>query len=102
MKYLRPAIVVATLGVIFNCVNGPGLLVVGFQCWKPLRWGDLLRHFGLILAVLKSFTVVALRARRPSWGGVADDIMGVVLLSLMISLLASTGIKAAGKPTAWF
>ncbi|WP_061777389.1 cation:proton antiporter [Levilactobacillus senmaizukei] len=104
MKYLRPAIVVATSGVIFPVV------FMGLVSWL---WGfSLLEAFfigvvfsatsvSISVAVLKEYHALTTREGATILGAaVADDIIGVVLLSLMISLLASQGIQTAGKQPA--
>ncbi|WP_367295404.1 cation:proton antiporter [Levilactobacillus yonginensis] len=104
MKYLRPAIVVATSGVIFP------IILMGLASWW---WGFTLLEslfIGVIfsatsvsisVAVLKEYHALSTREGATILGAaVADDIIGVVLLSLMISLLASQGIQAAGSQPA--
>ncbi|KRL95675.1 Kef-type K+ transport system, membrane component [Levilactobacillus hammesii DSM 16381] len=101
MKYLRPAIVVATLGVIFPiALMGAASWWWGFSALESLFIGVIFSatSVSISVAVLKEFHALSTREGATILGAaVADDIMGVVLLSLMISLLASQGIKAAGS-----
>ncbi|MFD1549672.1 cation:proton antiporter [Levilactobacillus fuyuanensis] len=101
MKYLRPAIVVATLGVIFPiALMGLASWWWGFNALEALFIGVIFSatSVSISVAVLKEFHALSTREGATILGAaVADDIMGVVLLSLMISLLASQGIKAAGS-----
>lgn len=101
MKYLRPAIVVATLGVIFPiALMGLASWWWGFNALEALFIGVIFSatSVSISVAVLKEFHALSTREGATILGAaVADDIMGVVLLSLMISLLASQGIKAAGN-----
>lgn len=101
MKYLRPAIVVATLGVVFPiAVMGLASWWWGFNALEALFIGVIFSatSVSISVAVLKEYHALSTREGATILGAaVADDIMGVVLLSLMISLLASQGIKAAGS-----
>ncbi|KRK36984.1 cation:proton antiporter [Levilactobacillus parabrevis] len=101
MKYLRPAIVVATLGVVFPItVMGLASWWWGFNALEALFIGVIFSatSVSISVAVLKEYHALSTREGATILGAaVADDIMGVVLLSLMISLLASQGIKAAGS-----
>ncbi|WP_407889611.1 cation:proton antiporter [Levilactobacillus sp. N40-8-2] len=101
MKYLRPAIVVATLGVIFPiALMGLASWWWGFSALEALFIGVIFSatSVSISVAVLKEFHALSTREGATILGAaVADDIMGVVLLSLMISLLASQGIKTAGS-----
>ncbi|MCH5465232.1 cation:proton antiporter [Levilactobacillus tujiorum] len=101
MKYLRPAIVVATLGVILP-ITLMGLVSWwwGFSALESLFIGVIFSatSVSISVAVLKEFHALSTREGATILGAaVADDIIGVILLSLMISLLASQGIKAAGS-----
>ncbi|WP_341780192.1 cation:proton antiporter [Levilactobacillus sp. HBUAS70063] len=101
MKYLRPAIVVATLGVVFPItLMGLASWWWGFSALESLFIGVIFSatSVSISVAVLKEFHALSTREGATILGAaVADDIIGVVLLSLMISLLASQGIKAAGS-----
>ncbi|WP_125574131.1 cation:proton antiporter [Levilactobacillus huananensis] len=104
MKYLRPAIIVATLGVILPItVMGLASWWWGFTGLESLFIGVIFSatSVSISVAVLKEYHALTTREGATILGAaVADDIMGVVLLSLMISLLASQGIEAAGKQPA--
>lgn len=101
MKYLRPAIVVATLGVVFPItLMGLASWWWGFSALESLFIGVIFSatSVSISVAVLKEFHALSTREGATILGAaVADDIIGVILLSLMISLLASQGIKAAGS-----
>ncbi|NLR31751.1 cation:proton antiporter [Levilactobacillus tujiorum] len=101
MKYLRPAIVVATLGVILPItLMGLASWWWGFSALESLFIGVIFSatSVSISVAVLKEFHALSTREGATILGAaVADDIIGVILLSLMISLLASQGIKAAGS-----
>ena len=104
MKYLRPAIVVATSGVIFP-VTLMGLTSWwwGFTPLESLFIGVIFSatSVSISVAVLKEYHALTTREGATILGAaVADDIIGVVLLSLMISLLASQGIETAGSQPA--
>lgn len=104
MKYLRPAIVVATSGVIFP-VTVMGLVTWwwGFNPLEALFVGVIFSatSVSISVAVLKEYRALSTREGATILGAaVADDIMGVILLSLMISLLASQGISTAGSQPA--
>ena len=104
MKYLRPAIVVATSGVIFPVVlMGVVSWWWGFTPLEALFIGVIFSatSVSISVAVLKEFHALQTREGATILGAaVADDIIGVVLLSLMISLLASQGIQTAGSQPA--
>ncbi|MFC6275440.1 cation:proton antiporter [Levilactobacillus tangyuanensis] len=104
MKYLRPAIVVATSGVIFPVVfMGLVSWLWGFSLLEALFIGVVFSatSVSISVAVLKEYHALTTREGATILGAaVADDIIGVVLLSLMISLLASQGIQTAGKQPA--
>lgn len=104
MKYLRPAIVVATSGVIFP-VTLMGLTSWwwGFTPLESLFIGVIFSatSVSISVAVLKEYHALTTREGATILGAaVADDIIGVILLSLMISLLASQGIQTAGNQPA--
>ncbi|WP_125582506.1 cation:proton antiporter [Levilactobacillus cerevisiae] len=104
MKYLRPAIVVATSGVIFPItLMGLTSWWWGFTPLESLFIGVIFSatSVSISVAVLKEYHALTTREGATILGAaVADDIIGVVLLSLMISLLASQGIKTAGSQPA--
>lgn len=104
MKYLRPAIVVATSGVIFPVVlMGLTSWWWGFTPLESLFIGVIFSatSVSISVAVLKEYHALTTREGATILGAaVADDIIGVILLSLMISLLASQGIQTAGSQPA--
>lgn len=104
VKYLRPAIIVATLGVILPItVMGAVSWWWGFTPLEALFIGVIFSatSVSISVAVLKEYHALGTREGATILGAaVADDIIGVILLSLMISLLASQGIHAAGSQPA--
>ncbi|KRO23087.1 cation:proton antiporter [Lactiplantibacillus fabifermentans] len=104
MKYWKPALTVATLGVIFPTVSAALLCAVGFG----FAWSTAI-FIGLILSATSvSITVQVLKEmhRMNSREGaiilgaaVADDIMCVILLGICVSLFG-TG-NAAQSQSLW-
>ncbi|TGD21901.1 cation:proton antiporter [Companilactobacillus suantsaicola] len=97
-KYLRPAIIVAISGVILPVVIMGGVTYLfGFSFLEALFIGVVFSatSVSISVAVLKQYKALSTREGATILGAaVADDIIGVLLLSLMISLLASQGIHA--------
>lgn len=101
MKYWKPALTVATLGVIFPTVTAMILCSVGFG----FSWTTSL-FLGLILSATSvSITVQVLkemhRMNTPAGAiilgaAVADDIMCVILLGLCVAFFGNS--TAAGQP----
>ena len=104
VKYLKPAIIVATLGVILPiAVMGAVSWWWGFTSLEALFIGVIFSatSVSISVAVLKEYHALGTREGATILGAaVADDIIGVILLSLMISLLASQGIHTAGSQPA--
>ncbi|CAJ1226193.1 sodium:proton antiporter [Levilactobacillus zymae] len=104
VKYLKPAIIVATSGVIFPVViMGAVSWWWGFSALEALFIGVIFSatSVSISVAVLKEYHALGTREGATILGAaVADDIIGVILLSLMISLLASQGIQTAGSQPA--
>jgi len=100
-KYLRPAIIVAISGVIMPViVMGFVSWVLGFSILEALFIGVIFSatSVSISVAVLKQYKALSTREGATILGAaVADDIIGVLLLSLMISLLSSQGIHAGGN-----
>ncbi|MDT6979910.1 cation:proton antiporter [Levilactobacillus zymae] len=104
VKYLKPAIIVATSGVIFPVlIMGAVSWWWGFSALEALFIGVIFSatSVSISVAVLKEYHALGTREGATILGAaVADDIIGVILLSLMISLLASQGIQTAGSQPA--
>lgn len=104
VKYLKPAIIVAMLGVILPiAVMGAVSWWWGFTSLEALFIGVIFSatSVSISVAVLKEYHALGTREGATILGAaVADDIIGVILLSLMISLLASQGIHTAGSQPA--
>lgn len=101
-KYLRPAIVVATAGVIAPVVLGAvASRLFGFTWFEAIFIGVIFSATSVSISVevLKEYGALGTREGATILGAaVADDIIGVILLSLMISLMGSRGVAAAGSP----
>lgn len=94
-KYLRPAIVVAIIGVIFPVVI-MGLVSHFFQfSWfESLFIGVIFSATSVSISVevLKEFKALDTKEGATILGAaVADDIIGVVLLSVMIAMMGNQG-----------
>lgn len=102
-KYLRPAIIVAVIGVIFPVVlMGAASLMFGFSMMESLFIGVVFSatSVSISVAVLKEFHYLGTRGGATILGAaVADDVIGVILLSIMISLMHQTGISTSGPST---
>jgi len=103
-KYLRPAIIVAISGVVLPVViMGFVTWALGFSILEAIFIGVIFSatSVSISVAVLKQYHALSTREGATILGAaVADDIIGVLLLSLMISLLSSQGIHAGGhQPT---
>ncbi|AUI72636.1 cation:proton antiporter [Companilactobacillus alimentarius] len=100
-KYLKPAIIVAVSGVILPVVVMGGVTYLfGFSFLEALFIGVVFSatSVSISVAVLKQYQALSTREGATILGAaVADDIIGVLLLSLMISLLASQGIHAGSS-----
>ncbi|WP_137597698.1 cation:proton antiporter [Paucilactobacillus kaifaensis] len=99
-KYLKPAIFVAVIGVIFPVViMGATSYLFGFTLMEALFIGVIFSatSVSISVAVLKEFHYLDTKEGATILGAaVADDIIGVILLSIMISLMHGTGTKTAG------
>ncbi|GEO70016.1 cation:proton antiporter [Levilactobacillus acidifarinae] len=104
VKYLKPAIIVATSGVVFPVtIMGAVSWWWGFSPLEALFIGVIFSatSVSISVAVLKEYHALSTREGATILGAaVADDIIGVILLSLMISLLASQGIQTTGSQPA--
>jgi len=94
-KYLRPAIVVAIIGVIFPVVvMGVTSRLFNFTWFESLFIGVIFSATSVSISVevLKEFKALDTKEGATILGAaVADDIMGVILLSIMISMMGGQG-----------
>lgn len=99
-KYLKPAIIVAVIGVVFPVViMGITSYLFGFTLLESLFIGVIFSatSVSISVAVLKEFHYLDTKEGATILGAaVADDIIGVVLLSIMISLMHGTGVATNG------
>lgn len=102
-KYLRPAIVVAIIGVIFP------VIMIGGACWafsfSPLEAIFIGVVFSatsvsISVEVLRDYKSLDTKEGATILGAaVADDIIGVILLSIMISIMGTQGVATGGSST---
>lgn len=93
-KYLRPAIIVAIIGVIFPVVvMGLVSRLFQFSWFEALFIGVIFSATSVSISVevLKEFKALDTKEGATILGAaVADDIIGVILLSIMISMMGQT------------
>lgn len=102
-KYLRPAIIVAIIGVIFP------VIMIGGACWafsfSPLEAIFIGVVFSatsvsISVEVLRDYKSLDTKEGATILGAaVADDIIGVILLSIMISVMGTAGVKTGDSST---
>ncbi|WP_461240683.1 cation:proton antiporter [Paucilactobacillus sp. N302-9] len=96
-KYLKPAIIVAIIGVIFPVViMGATSYLFHFTMMESLFIGVIFSatSVSISVAVLKEFHFLNTKEGATILGAaVADDIIGVILLSIMISVMRNAGIS---------
>lgn len=104
-KYLRPAIIVALVGVVIPvAVMAPVSYLFGFTTLESLFIGVIFAttSVSISVAVLREFNRIDSREGATILGAaVADDIIGVILLSIMISVIngnSSGGGHGSGLP----
>lgn len=97
-KYLRPAIIVAVAGVIVPIVLiGVVSHFFGFSWFEAIFIGVIFSATSVSISVevLKEYGALGTREGATILGAaVADDIIGVILLSIMIALMGKTGAAA--------
>lgn len=90
-KYLRPAVIVAVIGVIVPViVMGGASYLLGFTKMESLFIGVIFSatSVSISVAVLREFNRLDSREGATILGAaVADDIIGVIMLSIMISMI---------------
>lgn len=104
-KYLKPAVIVAIVGVVIPIiVMGPVSYLFGFTKLESLFIGVIFAttSVSISVAVLREFNRLDSREGATILGAaVADDIIGVILLSIMISVINgsnSGGGHGNGQP----
>lgn len=102
-KYLRPAIIVAVIGVIFPVVMiGAACIAFSFSPLEAIFIGVVFSATSVSISVevLRDYKSLDTKEGATILGAaVADDIIGVILLSIMISLMDSQGVKTGGSST---
>ncbi|AQW21175.1 sodium:proton antiporter [Lentilactobacillus curieae] len=92
-KYLRPAIIVAVIGVIFPVIMiGIALIWFNFSMFEAIFIGVIFSATSVSISVevLKDYHSLNTKEGATILGAaVADDIIGVVLLSIMVSLIGT-------------
>lgn len=95
-KYIKPAIVVAVCGVILPVVLMGGVsLFFGFNHFEALFTGVIFSatSVSISVAVLREYNQLSSKEGATILGAaVADDIIGVILLSIMISMMSGMHI----------
>lgn len=101
-KYLKPAVVVAIVGVVVPiAIMAPASYVFGFTTLESIFIGVIFSatSVSISVAVLREFKRLDSREGATILGAaVADDIIGVILLSIMISVVNQAEGKTGGQP----
>lgn len=102
-KYLRPAVIVAIVGVIFPVVMiGGATLAFSFSPLEAAFIGVVFSATSVSISVevLRDYKALDTKEGATILGAaVADDIIGVILLSIMISIMGTEGVKTSGSST---
>lgn len=100
-KYLKPTVIVALVGVIIPIVvMGPVSYMFGFTKLESLFIGVIFAttSVSISVAVLREFNRIDSREGATILGAaVADDIIGVILLSIMISVINGSSNSGHGN-----
>ncbi len=101
-KYLKPAVVVAIVGVVVPiAIMAPASYFFGFTTLGSIFIGVIFSatSVSISVAVLREFKRLDSREGATILGAaVADDIIGVILLSIMISVVNQAEGKTGGQP----
>ncbi|MCI1975532.1 MAG: cation:proton antiporter [Limosilactobacillus sp.] len=101
-KYLKPAVIVAIVGVVVPiAVMAPASYLFGFTTLESIFIGVIFSatSVSISVAVLREFKRLDSREGATILGAaVADDIIGVILLSIMISVVNQAEGKTGGQP----
>ncbi|GHP14075.1 sodium:proton antiporter [Lentilactobacillus fungorum] len=102
-KYLRPAVIVAIIGVIFPVIMiGGATLAYAFSPLEAAFIGVVFSATSVSISVevLRDYHSLDTKEGATILGAaVADDIIGVILLSIMISIMGTEGVKTSGGST---
>lgn len=102
-KYLRPAIVVAIVGVIFPVLLiGAACVMFSFSVLEAIFIGVVFSATSVSISVevLRDYHALDTKEGATILGAaVADDIIGVILLSIMISVMGTQGIQTSQSST---
>lgn len=101
-RYLKPAVIVAIVGVIVPVlVMTPASYLFGFTKLESVFIGVIFSatSVSISVAVLREFNYLDSKEGATILGAaVADDIIGVILLSIMISVVNQAENKTGGQP----
>lgn len=101
-RYLKPAVIVAIVGVIFPvALMSPVSYLFGFTKLESVFIGVIFSatSVSISVAVLREFKYLDSKEGATILGAaVADDIIGVILLSIMISVVNQAEDKTGGQP----
>lgn len=96
-KYLQPAVIVAIIGVIFPVVMiGAASLAFSFEPLEAIFIGVVFSATSVSISVevLRDYHSLNTKEGATILGAaVADDIIGVILLSIMISIMGTHGVR---------
>lgn len=100
-KYLRPAVIVAIIGVIFPVILiGAASLAFSFEPMVAVFIGVVFSATSVSISVevLRDYQSLDTKEGATILGAaVADDIIGVILLSIMISIMGTQGAAAGSS-----
>ncbi|MCH5463041.1 cation:proton antiporter [Lactobacillus sp. LC28-10] len=102
-RFFKPAIVVALCGVIMPvALMGGTAMAFHFSAFEATYIGVIFSatSVSISVAVLREYHALDTSEGATILGAaVADDIVGVILLSVMISLMGTQGLKTSGQNT---
>lgn len=102
-RFFKPAIVVALCGVVMPVVfMGGAAMAFHFSVFEAAYIGVIFSatSVSISVAVLREYHALDTSEGATILGAaVADDIVGVILLSIMISLMGALGLKTSGQHT---
>lgn len=102
-RFFKPAIIVALCGVIMPVVfMGAAAVAFHFSVFEATYIGVIFSatSVSISVAVLRDYHALDTSEGATILGAaVADDIVGVILLSVMISLMGTQGLKTSGQHT---
>ncbi|WP_089089459.1 cation:proton antiporter [Secundilactobacillus pentosiphilus] len=102
-RFFKPAIVVALCGVIMPVIfMGGAAMAFHFSAFEAAYIGVIFSatSVSISVAVLREYHALDTSEGATILGAaVADDIVGVILLSVMISLMGTQGLKTSGQHT---